>query len=81
MNTSEQILVIFLSTFLAIFLLLGIIVLAKMITVMNRLDRITEKVENITDKAEAIAETLGSTGLSAIVTKNFAMAFKKRSKR
>lgn len=81
MNTAEQILVIFLSTSLAIFLFLGIIVLAKMITVMNRLDRITEKVENITDRAEAIAETLGSTGLSAVVTKIFAMTFKKRSKR
>lgn len=81
MNTSEQILVIILSTFLAIFLLLGIIVLAKMIVITNRVNRITEKIENIADKAESVAEALGSTGLSAVVTKIFAMTFKKRSKR
>lgn len=69
---------IILSTFLAIFLLLGIIVLTKMIVIINRVNRITEKVENIADKAESVAEALGNAGMSAMVAKIFGMVFKSR---
>lgn len=69
--------VIILSTFLAIFLLLGIVVLAKMIVVINRVNRITEKVENIANKAESMAEALGNVGMSTMAMKVFGMVFKR----
>lgn len=56
MNTSEQILVIFLSTFLALFLLIGVIVLIKTLQVINSIKRITDKAEEIANKAEAVSE-------------------------
>lgn len=53
---TEQFLVVILSAFLALFLLLGIIVLAEIIQVMNHIKRITEKAEAIADRAEHISE-------------------------
>lgn len=56
MTTSEDVLVIILSVFLAIFLLLGIITLTKTIQVLNHLKRIAAKAEQIAGKAEAASE-------------------------
>lgn len=54
METTETILVIFLSSALAVSLLLSVIVLVKVIQLVNTLKRIAEKAEAIADKAETI---------------------------
>lgn len=56
MEQAQQILVIFLSSFLAIFLLLGIIALVLVIKVIRSVKRITLKAEHLADKAEEISE-------------------------
>jgi len=83
MNTAEQILVIFLSTALAIFLILGIILLTKLIEVVNRIKVITEKAEDLADKAEAVGTFLGKTAKPAILIKalsNIARTYKSKDK-
>lgn len=59
MNGAEQILVIILSSFLAIFLLLGIIVATLTIKLLKQLRQITEHAENIAEKAEAVTNMVG----------------------
>lgn len=56
MNAAEQILVVFLSTALAVFLALGIALLVICIQIAKHIRRISEKAEAITDKAESVAE-------------------------
>jgi cell shape-determining protein MreC len=56
MDMAEQILVIFLSTALAIFLVLGIVLLVFCIKIARHVRTIMEKAEAITDKAESVAE-------------------------
>jgi hypothetical protein len=56
MTGYEQFLVVVLATFLAIFLLLGIIVLILAIKVMLAVKRITRKAEKFADKAGAIGD-------------------------
>lgn len=56
MNGYEQFLVIILSTFLGIFLFLGIIVLGYLVKITKSISRITEKAEHIAEKAEAVSE-------------------------
>ncbi len=56
MENAETILVIMLSTFLAIFLVLSIVLLAKCIQISNSVQRITDKAENVMDQAENIGE-------------------------
>ncbi len=72
MNTSEQILVIILSTFLAIFLLLGIIVLVKVIQIIDKIQALTEKTEQVIEKAGAITSMLGKTSLVGALIRFFA---------
>lgn len=68
MNGAEHILVIVLSIFLAIFLLLGIIVLVLTIKILKHLRNITERAESIADKAEAVSSFVGkAAGPMAIV--------------
>ena len=55
-NTSLTILVAILSAALAVFLILGIIFMVKLIQVANTVKRITAKAEEIADKAEMAAE-------------------------
>lgn len=55
MTTTEQILLIILSIFLAIFLLLSIVVLIWLIKIFRQLKRIIDKAERLTDRAEIIA--------------------------
>ena len=67
MNTWEQVLVIILASFLAVFLILGIIVLIKVIQVLQNIKHITQKAERIADKAEAVGEFFeASAGPAAI---------------
>lgn len=62
-TTTEQILLIMLSTTLAVFLILGIVALVKSIQILNNVKYITEKAEQIADKAEDVAESFQrSTG-------------------
>ena len=56
MNSTEKILVIFLSTALAVLLVLSIVAVIKLIQVLNHIKRITAKAEDIADKAEAVGE-------------------------
>lgn len=56
MNTAEQILVIILSGSLAVFLLLGIMVLLLVIKILNHIKNITEKAEKIADQAEHVGD-------------------------
>jgi len=58
-NTSITILVIILSTTLAIALILTIVLLVKLVQISNAIKRITVKAEEIADKAEAVTEFFG----------------------
>lgn len=59
MNGAEQVLVIILSSFLALFLLLGIITLVLSIKLLKQLRQITAHAEHIAEKAEAVTEMVG----------------------
>ena len=54
MSTSEHILVIILSVFLALFLLLAILVVVQVVRLMRMLNRLTSQAEKIFDSAESI---------------------------
>ncbi len=58
MEGTERTLVIILSGALAVFLVLGIVALVKVIQILDALKRITAKAEHIADKAESISEVL-----------------------
>ena len=54
MDTATHVLVIFLSAFLALFLLLGIIVLIQVIRLLRLIQHIAEKAEAIIQTAESV---------------------------
>ena len=56
METSEKVLVIFLSGALAVFLILSIVVLIKIIQIVTHVKKIVEKADRIADKAESISD-------------------------
>lgn len=56
MENAQEILVVFLSTALAIFLLLSIILLVIIIKIANHVKSIIEKAETVADRAEDIAD-------------------------
>lgn len=80
MENAEEILVIILSSFLALFLLLGIVILVKSIQIINSLKRITDKAEKIVDKAENIGEffqrTTSSLAIGRLLTQVANAVFK-----
>lgn len=61
MNGAEQVIAIILSSFLAIFLLLGIVTLVFTIKLIKQLRQITAHAENIAERAEAVSEFVGKT--------------------
>lgn len=68
MTDSITLLVAILSSFLAIFLLLGIIALVKFIQLLDHLKKISEKAEKIANSAEHVGEFFKySAGPAAIV--------------
>lgn len=69
MENAQEILVIFLSTALAISLVLSIILLAICIKIAKHIKNISEKAELITDKAENIAEFMSSAATPLIMGK------------
>ena len=56
MDTAEKILVIFLSGFLALFLLLGVVLIIKLISLTKKMNDIADKAHEIVDKAHDIAD-------------------------
>lgn len=68
MNNWFESLVIILSVMLALFLLLGIVILVKFIQIINQIKRITDHAENVVDKAEDIADFFKkSSGPMAVI--------------
>lgn len=65
MDNAEQILVIMLSSFLAIFLITGILVLIKLWQILKNIKYITEKAEQIADRAELVSEFFSNTAKPA----------------
>ena len=57
MDTSEQILVIFLSTALAIFLTLAIVIAVMVIKLLQQVRRLSDKAEHIVENVEHVGET------------------------
>lgn len=64
MNEAEEILVIFLSVALAIFLVLGIVALSITIKVLKSLKRLTYKAEAVSDVIEGSVRSI--TGIKVI---------------
>jgi hypothetical protein len=60
MNTSEQILVIFLSTALAVFLALAIVIAIQTIRLMRTLQYMADRAQEFVDSAEKTAEMVKS---------------------
>lgn len=56
MENAETILVVILSSFLAIFLFLGIILLIKALQLASQMKRIANKAEHVVEKAESIGD-------------------------
>ncbi len=56
MDTTQEILLIILASFLAIFLLLSIALLIKALQVITALKHIVEKAEHVADHAENVTE-------------------------
>ncbi len=59
--TSYDVLVVILSITLAIFLILGIIALAKVIQIMNGVKRLVSKAEQVADNVETMTAVLERT--------------------
>ncbi len=60
MTTTEQILVIYLSIALAVFLTLGIIFMIQGMRIMKSVQRIVDKAENVVEKAEHVGQVLSN---------------------
>lgn len=84
MENAQEILVIILSSFLAIFLVLNIIFLIIAIRVALVVKRVTTKAEVLADKAEAFGEFVQHAATPMIIGKLFSnmsdMLFKRPSK-
>ena len=65
MDSSERILVNILAAALAVFLLLSIVAVVKLIGLLNILKRISEQAEKIADKAEAVTSFFEHTAAPA----------------
>ncbi len=69
MENAPEILVIILSSFLAIFLLLGIILLIVAIKVVLIVKRVTKKAEDLADKAEVIGDFMQHASAPLVIGK------------
>jgi hypothetical protein len=68
MNTAEQILVIILSSALAVFLVLAIIIAVQVIRLMKVLNRVANKAQEVVDSAEKTAELVrGAVGQLSVM--------------
>lgn len=84
MTTAEQILVVFLSTALAIFLVVAIIAGIQAIRLLKTLNRVADKAETLANSAESAAtmvrQTIGALSLSRFVRSVVNFAHKKEGK-
>jgi hypothetical protein len=69
MDTATHILVIFLSTFLAIFLLLSILVLIQVMRLLAMIQHIAEKAESVIQSAESVGQIFKNTAGPLAVVK------------
>lgn len=69
MENTQAILVVMLAIFLAIFLILGIVALIKLIQVLDHLKKVSEKAEKLADTAENIGEFFKYTAGPAAIAK------------
>lgn len=76
MITAEQILVVYLSIALAVFLTLGIIVLAYAIKIVTQVSRVSDKVEQVVDNAGEAMENFRRTTLLASAGNSFSRLVK-----
>lgn len=83
-SNSESILLIILASFLALFLVLGCIVLIKVIQVLNHLKSISEKAEKLADSAEHVGEffkySAGPAALAKLLSSIHEQVFKKKGR-
>lgn len=70
-STWFAVLVIILSSFLAILLLLSIVLLTKIIQIVSQIKRITAKAEEVADKAEHISSFFEKTATPVAFLKLF----------
>lgn len=84
MNGAERVLVIILSSALAIFLVLAIVAVVLVIKVLNYIKRIAAKAEQLADKAEAIGTifkaTAGPAAIGRLLTNIAETVFQKSKK-
>lgn len=66
---SYDILVIILSTMLALFLLLSIIALVYIVKITKNIKEISDKAKSLVDNAESFAETMKKSAAPAVVAK------------
>jgi hypothetical protein len=85
MNNAPDILVVFLSSFLGLFLLLGVVASAKIIQILNHIKSITEKAEKIADTAEHVGEffkySAGPAAIAKLIVSISDQVFSKEKKR
>ena len=85
LTDAQSILLIILSSFLALFLILGCVVFVKVIQVLNHLRAISEKAEKIADSAEHIGEffkhTAGPAAMAKLLANIVENVFHKRKSR
>lgn len=81
LNDAEEILVIFLSTALAVFLVVGIFALIKLVQVLNYLKSISEKADRIATNAESVSDMFkrgaGAAGLAKLLSGISEVVFRK----
>ena len=83
-STWFAVLVIILSSFLAIFLLLSIVIAIQIIKIAKVVKRITEHAEQVADKAEHITTFFEKTATPVALMKlvsNFSEVFQKKGKK
>lgn len=71
MNTAEWILVVILSVTLLVFLILGIILLAKLIKMTKEAQKIVVTGQSIAEKADDVAENIKDMTSIGGIVKNF----------
>ncbi len=75
MNVAEWILVIFLSVALLVFLILGIVLLAKLIGITKEAKKIIIKGQDIAENANGVVENVKDMTSIGVVVKSFADKF------
>ncbi len=72
-----QILVIILSVMLAVFLILGIVLLATFISISRKINHITETISQATDEAKAFLENLKNLASPVMIARIFVKFIKR----